>query len=65
MAKFYVTIEEVVEKTVLIEVDTEDKNEARRIYKDDENSVRVISEEEENGSGREFKKIYTEKEYLG
>ena len=32
MTKFYVTIEEVVEKVVLIECDTEDKKEAKDIY---------------------------------
>lgn len=34
MAKFYVTIEEVVEKVILIECDTEDKGEAKDIYND-------------------------------
>lgn len=32
MAKFYVTIEEVVEKVVLIECDAESKKEAKDIY---------------------------------
>lgn len=66
MAKFYVTIEEVVEKAILIECDTEDKREAKDLYNGKkEGNMIVLSESEENGLGIKFKKIYTEKEYLG
>ena len=66
MAKFYVTIEEVVEKVVLIECDAEDKKEAKDIYNGKkEGNMTMLSESEENGHGITFKKIYTEKEYLG
>jgi hypothetical protein len=66
MTKFYVTIEEVVEKVVLIEVDTDNKKEAKDIYNGKkEGNMIVLSESEENGLGITFKKIYTEKEYLG
>lgn len=52
MTKFYVTIEEVVEKVVLIEVDTDNKKEAKDIYNGKkEGNMTVLSESEENGLG--------------
>ena len=67
MAKFYVIIREVVEKAIEIEVDTNNKKEAEKIYKDkDSGDFKVISEVEVDGiSDREFRNIYTEDEYLG
>ena len=67
MAKFYVVIREVVEKAIKIEVDTNNKNEAEKIYKDkDSGDFKVISEETIDWvSDPEFRNIYTEKEYLG
>jgi len=65
MAKFYVITREVVEKTILIEVDTDSKLEARKAYVGPEGDFRTISEEETDWFESEFKRIYTEKEYLG
>lgn len=42
MAKFYVIIREVVEKAIEIEVDTQNKKEAEKIYKDS-GDFKVIS----------------------
>lgn len=65
MAKFYVIIREVVEKAIEIEVDTNNKKEAEKIYKDS-GDFKVISEVEVDWiSDPEFRNIYTEKEYLG
>ena len=65
MAKFYVIIREVVEKAIEIEVDTNNKKEAAKIYKDS-GDFKVISEVEVDWiSDPEFRNIYTEKEYLG
>lgn len=65
MAKFYVVIREVVEKAIKIEVDTQNKKEAEKIYKDS-GDFQVISEETIDWvSDPEFRNIYTEKEYLG
>ena len=65
MAKFYVVIREVVEKAIEIEVDTKNKKEAEKIYKDS-GGFKVISEVEVDWiSDPEFRNIYTEKEYLG
>ena len=43
MAKFYVITREVVEKTILIEVDTDSKLEARKAYVGPEGDFRTIS----------------------
>ena len=65
MAKFYVIIREVVEKAIEIEVDTNNKKEAEKIYKGS-GDFKVISEVEVDWiSDPEFRNIYTEKEYLG
>ena len=55
----------MVEKAIKIEVDTQNKKEAEKIYKDP-GDFQVISEETIDWvSDPEFRNIYTEKEYLG
>lgn len=65
MATFYVVTREVVEKTICIEVDTDNKLEAKKAYTGPEGDFRVVSEEETDWFDSEVRNVYTEKEYLG
>ena len=61
----HVVTREIVEKTICIEVDTDNKLEAKKAYVGPEGDFLVISEEETDWFESEVKRVYTEKEYLG